>query len=379
MSLEERNQAAEHLRLARNSSGHEAAEAAAWARCIVPNSLPALKIEIRRCLELGDGDHADALIAKGLYDWPDHPHLLEFQAKRLAKAHDLETAITTIERVICLCPERYGSRILAGRILLRNDEPRRAIHHLETAVELRQHDADEAKRLLVDGFLAEDDIERAAWYLQELVPQPPLLISKVFRAEGRLLDAASELEESLKRIDQTNDADEYDETFAELIDVVDQIGDHPRLIPLLEEVTSDQPRSCIRAGEAWLAMGEFELAHTIAQSLLGEARWRRSALTIMTVASSCMDQHTQADEALITLGETSPTLDAQSVARSWRKATFGKAMNEQRHAPTPTDTQVSPLLRLIKSASDVFIDEAPNDAEAAAHLTLCRYALDGTA
>ncbi|MGI9014479.1 MAG: tetratricopeptide repeat protein [Phycisphaerales bacterium] len=383
----QRKSAAGYLRAARRAPSADAAEAAAWVRCLVPESRAAMRLEIRCALAIRDTDMADALIERGLLSQPDDPQFMVWKAERLLEQRRLPEAQLLIDRAIEYAPARLHARLVAGRIALAQQKLRTAIEHFEMLLAMRPTGNPwerETRSRLIDALIADGDLERAWWVLEAFHPQPPRLVARVLRAEGRLLDAADVLEATLSQSHDQHDADaredqsELDCTRADLIDIVEGSGNLDWLTQLLEDTTVQTPLALIRAAEAWMSMGHLATAIGVVQPLLNDPVHRRAALTIMTIASACDGSDAEAEDALVAIGQTtSGRVDTQLSAHAWQRAYFGRsiraaALPSARQSPAPD----SPLLRLVASAAEVFAQAGPRDAAAAAHLRLCRAVLD---
>lgn len=371
MSESDRQRAAGLLRQARALPEAEASEAASWARCAAPASRAALLMEIRRALALGDTHHADALIVQGLLFHRNHPSLLLLYAERLLARGRMDEASAAVETARALRPDHFATRWIAAEIALSRGDAPAAVTHLNHAIRARPDLAATARESLVEALLADVRVEEATTALAAIEPAPPLLRARLLLAQGRPRDAVKVLETALGGLDSNQ---ERDDVLTELIDALERLGDRCRLPILLNATTITTPRALARAGRAWLALGKYERAASVAEALLDDPRYRAEALTILAAARCTRGAMIDARAAVIELGTGSaPT--AANTAEVWRAAISGEAMLRILHDKGAGTAVPSPLRLLLEDAAKTFSQAAALDAGGATHLSVCRTAL----
>jgi len=366
----ERQQAAELLRKARRESGESATEAAAWARCMAPESRAALRLEIDLAIRAGDQHHADATIAQGLLLWPDHAGLLlQFARRRMTRglaAH----ARRAIERAVKQRPHHAATRLLAGAIAEKCSQFDLARAHFEAAAVRRPH-RDEALTALFHLHLRDGDVDEAARVLHRFEAAPVVLRAQLLRAQKAVPDAISLLESQLDAIGQRS---ECDEILRELINLCDCAFDDDRVMEHMARTNAETPRAAVCGAAAMLRTGRFEEAGRRAEEFLDNPLVEQEAAAIVSIAALAQgdaEKATAGIDQLRALGR----VDTVLLAHLWRQSLLGRLLNEIRHGSTP-ETE-SPLAVLIRCAHRVFASAGTDDEVATRHRALCEAAING--
>lgn len=259
--------AARHLREARRSTGHEALEAVAWARCAVPRSVRAIVFEARLTIEQGDAAEADALIAQGLLLAPADASLLTLHARRLLDRGLVERAGRVADLALSKRPYHVGLRRLAARIARARGDAAQAADHLRAALRIGPAGRRGVLSDLIVVLLELDRTEEARTLVNTLDPPSLYLESLIVeRLEGplaaldRLTDASPPAEHASGAVAPADesDSDSSDHRLERRIDLADRVGDGGRLDDALQAVSRTTPRALRRAVRVWLRRGEFE-------------------------------------------------------------------------------------------------------------------------
>lgn len=378
--MNDRHAAAEHLRHARRllaAGTHaldEAAEAAAWSRCAWPESIVARRLEARLALLLGDAPQADTLIAQGLLLKPNDPGLTRLLAARQVSRGRIAEARRLVDDLLTRSPEHAGTLLLAADIAAALGQYPREIELIERILPRRSEDA-ALHRRLAEAHLHADQIDEAERLASLLRPRDRVLEARCYLERGRLPDAAALLEAAEREMQLD------EEGVILLIDVLESIGDGPRLRTRLDMIDATRPRALLRAARARLLLGDFERIRKDLASLMNTSADRSEAAGLLTAACWGLGRF-DAARTWFTRYRDEGRSNPQTFAEIWRRALWGRL--RQTHinpAHAGGDPDVSPLNRLLRSALAVFSDDLrrqPDDPEALLALDRCRALLPNT-
>lgn len=354
----DRQQAARLLRDIRAASHDEMDELLDWALSYMPWSRPLQRLKIRRLLDQGDLEAAEALIAKGLLLRPTDPALTLLKGRALAGRERFPEAQAELRLALKQRPWHVGALELAAYAAGQLGDHAHAAALLEQAASRRAND-DGLKRRLVEALLAADLPVRAEEVLNTIESSAMVLKSRLLRCQNRPLDALAVLEEA---IEQT-DAQDSDEQLEALTDLLEEIADTARLRDAISKIGPDHPRAHLRTCRALLSLGDFNQCAMRAQGSASNPTTRREALHALVVASAEADRHRHALDALCELTSMANGLNPRRMAECWLRAFKGRMIQRQLSAETAgADPSLKLLPAVLNEAVAVF-DERLADAE----------------
>jgi tetratricopeptide (TPR) repeat protein len=369
MMEHDRTLAARHLRAARRLPADEAMDAVAWARCAVPASVPALRLEARLALAHGDASAADAIIAQGLLLRRNDPTLLALLADRLSQRglhHRAEDAIT---RALTARPAHRATHLVAAKCAERRGRSDDMIRHLEAAVAWPPDGRGEAEAALVRAHLACREIDRAEALVVAMQPAAPTLRALVLQARGELMRAIEVLDAARPSACSATERDSLD---AVLIDLLDQHGDLSRLGALGVETPDDQPASHIALAKWSLSRGAFDDAIARAERLLERGQHQDESLIVLAVAQFMIGDEASAADSVSAVSAHDHALKAFA-ADCWRRAALGRSIQSLTAGESPSRWgESSPLGRLLHSSLLSLEGAGDDDLEAGRHAEVCR-------
>jgi hypothetical protein len=133
------------------------------------------------------------------------------------------------------------------------------------------------------------------------------------------------------------------------IDLLESIGDRPRLTQLLHRLAGTEPATTTRAMLAWLALGEFELVCEQTECLHALSPTAALCILPLHIVALVLSGRIAAAEPLIRQFQLHARADDhQRMAEVWMRGIHGHLLAEQRSAITsavdPSDHQLHPLL-----------------------------------
>jgi len=386
-----REKAARLLRAARAAGPEHAGEAIGWAMCALPESRQVRRLKIDYLLSTGQYDSADALVARSIMHGMDHPLIRLRWAQSMFDQNRPAQADIEIRRVLQCRPNHIKALLLASEISSRLGDRHRAIEMLARVTGQRPESV-QIQHRLIQALLEAGLVEDAARMLATLADRPVILHARVSLAQRRTLEAMELLEEAAFSPDQSFDREAL---FCELIDVLEQTGDMPRLRALCDYLLSTQaPGSTIlsekmklRAAQAMLVLGDC--GH--AAAWIGDGATGRAALDVRVVAASLAGQTARASDALRQFSETAQRdsriapvhqgqgsthgPDPRPMARQWLRGLLGRMIVDQtdaRHAGAdPSMGLLEPMLRDAAEVLDAALAENQSHPHATA-LERCR-------
>ncbi len=355
----DRAEAARLLRSARET-GPDADETIDWAFAAMPHSSAAHRLKVQALLRQGDWETADALLARELLQRPTHAGLILLRAQSSFGQGRDRDAEADLRLVLALRPEHTRALELAGRVALRLGHPEQAAAHFR-AVDAA-HPSDRIKELRVEALLAAGRPDLARGVLGSMEEAPPLTAARVLRAEGRALEAADVLA-AARSVERCPD---HAAITVALIDVVESIADARRLRHLLDTVTPSDPDALLRAGRAWLSLGEFRAAVGAMRRLSRVPGRSALALVILMVAAAMLQRPRLAARALHRLRHIDEPVARESVADAWCRGLLGRILIDQRSARVAGADPLSGRLgRLLGDAVGQFSAELTRGTESA--------------
>ena len=354
----DREEAARVLRRVRLAGPKQTDEAIDWAFSVMPHSRPLQRLRIRRLLDQGDLEGANALIGRGLLKRPTDSAFTLLRAESLASQGGFEAAKAELRLALKQRPNHIGTLRLAAEVADRLGDSAHAVRLLERAVALRPYD-EAIKALLVSALIRAEYPVRAEAVHDSMKSPPPVLTAELRRCQSRLLDAVNVLENSIGLDDEDGRQDELIEA---LIDLLEEIGDATALQDLTRQAGPGLPRAHLRAGRAELSLGEFAAGAARAQDLLREPLHRREALHLLVVAAAETGRNQQARDALCELTATDKALNPRRMAECWLRAFRGKMLRRQYCArQAGADPSLKLLPALLSEAVALFEEQLADD------------------
>lgn len=367
MSTSDRQAAAQYLLEARailreggESAGEMAAEAVSWARCSWPESLAARRLEVRLAIDHGHADFADSLIAQGLLLRPADRSLRRAYAERLIARGSLADARNILDDLLKQQPNHAATLRLAARVAERLGQHIRRVELLQEVLFLRPGDV-AVLHEMIDAYLQAELLDDAERLIAMCNPPVPSLEARWLVAKGRLHDAASQLE----RVYASGSLDEAGTIV--LIDLLEELGDSVRLRAVLDAVTPAQPSALLRASRARLLLGDFDRVQRDLARIFATSANRQEAASLLTAASWASGRFDAARTWLSRAREEGHG-EPLVFAEIWRRTLWGRLRSthtDPRQAGA--DPESSPLNRMLRSALDIFSEDAerqPHDEEA---------------
>jgi len=365
----DRTIAARHLRAARRLPPDEAMDAVAWARCAVPASVPALRLEARLALAHGDASAADAIIAQGLLLRRNDPTLLALLADRLSQRGLHHRAEDAIARALTARPAHRATHFVAARCAERRGRSDDVIRHLEAAVAWPPDGRGEAEAALVRAQLAQGRIDQAESLVVAMQPAAPTLRALVLQARGELMHAIEVIDAARSCACSASERDPIDSL---LIELLEQHGDRSRLSAVAAETPNDQSASHIALAKWSLSRGAFDDAIARAERLLELGQHQDESLIILAVAQFMVGDEATAADSVSAVSTHDHALKSFA-ADCWMRAALGRSVQSLTawHSPSQWG-ESSPLGRLLHSSLLALEAAGEDDLEAGRHAEVCR-------
>jgi tetratricopeptide (TPR) repeat protein len=292
-----------------------------WAFWMMPESMPARRMWIEQLIRQHDYESADALIARGLLVRPTDAALTLLRARSLVAQGRDEEAARELNLVLARRPHHAGALELAGRAALRLGRALDAAGFLERAG--RRRPGEERRCLLAEAWLDAGRPRLARRVVRSMIAPPPLLVARLLRAEGRLLEAVETLEQAARH------GDAGEAIVVALIDLIEETGDAARLRALLGTVAPDRPGALARCASSWLATGAFRTAALRMARLARVPGHRAAGLVRLMVAAAMMGRLGLARRALGRLRRLDEPVDRLAVAEVWARGLLGRLLADQ--------------------------------------------------
>jgi DNA-binding SARP family transcriptional activator len=225
---------------------------------------------------------------------------------------------------------------------------------MERAVELRPFD--ESMRLqLIEALLAHGAHVQAARQLAHLPDPPALLEARVFKAQGRLIDALARLERAWH---EHSDGANSDEIAAAIIELAEDVGQLETLERFVSALDVSHPRALARAAEACLVLGRFDDAMRLGAALLKRREFVPMGRGILLVAATMNGSFGVAQRAARQLITSERTIDRLSLADLWRRGMIGRLISKHMALDASARTNHhSVLLTMAQSAAALFREQ----------------------
>jgi tetratricopeptide (TPR) repeat protein len=356
-----RKEAAEMIRAVRNAprGSEERSELVGWALTLFRANPMVRRLKIDHLLDTGEYDSADALIARALMRGNSREAcgLMHWRFARSLHAQGrLESAWHHVTIALTDHPHHGGALQLAAQIARDSGDTATSVELLLRACALRPAIGD-LRAHLVDALLAIGQTHEAAVELGRIQSPPPCLVSRVLRAQGRTLEAVELLEQAMA---YASDTDAAPELHLALMAALEELGDERRLADAIAGATNDEPEaerssnSRLRAAQAMLGQGHFDLALEMIGPLVHDVRRRRSALPVAIIAHTMLEQPSQAREAFLLWRQIEPAPSVDSMAPLWLFAIEGLILVEAVDIrSTGRDPSLGLLRPMLKRAATV--------------------------
>lgn len=364
-----RPKAARLLRAARSAGPERAGEAIGWALCAMPERRQVRCMKVDYLLSIGNYDSADALLARCIMTGMDHPLIRLRWARSLFEQGRQAQADGEIRGVLDVRPHHGAALALAAAIASAMCDHQRAVKMLLLAARQKPGNIQIQYRL-IEAMLAAGMVDDAAEVLRELEHPPAALAAGILRMQGRMLDAVELLEQALPL---SSCWKEREPICLELLDLLEAIGDVPRLanvVEFLEGLTIQGNRSTpmsvqIRTARALLVLGDGARAAARLRELAQVKALDRIALAHLVVAEALNGHVERANDALDQMNDLArmtrrndragwreqapPSESAAPIAEIWLRGLLGRMTVDQtdaRHAGAdPSIGLLQPLLR----------------------------------
>lgn len=348
-----RTQAAQLLKLARQTGGDVVTEAIDWAFAAMPDRPAVQRLKVRSLMRTGELEAADALLAQALLVYPIDPVLSLLRAERLLAKGRLQSAAREVELVLGRQPDRPSALALGAEVAMKQADHRRAVHFLERALQVRPFETAHRMRL-VEALLADSRGAQAALQLAHLTNPPALLEARVLRALGRAIDALARLQQEWNHGAKGERADGIAAGIVELLEETGRIDELDRFVTTLG---TSHPRALASAAEAWLMLGRFEEAVELGAKLLRRRAFMPTGRGVLLVATTMLGNFGLAQRVVRQLIASERTIDRISLADLWRRGMIGRLIRThtalmQNAAPTR-----SGLESLADSATALFREQ----------------------
>jgi tetratricopeptide (TPR) repeat protein len=346
----DRKAAADVLRAARRASPEGASELLDSLLLVHSPSRPMQRLKIRLSLDAGHVDEADAWTARALLLWPVDPSLMLLRGHVLAARGRWQEADAEVTAVMGMRPHHCGAIRLAARIASALGEHQRAVALLDRVAE-RQPAGENVPEHLAETLLDAGDLPRAAAVAESIVPRNALLLARIRRAQGRMLDAVELIEGRLAMCDTRS---ETDRCLGLLIAILEEAGDVHRVRETVLRIEPQHSSASLCAALALLGLGEFAAAARRLATLIRTDSCSRPALHALAVAATLMGRVRLAQRALRRLWRTREGVDRPTMLECWRRGLLGRLMREQHSPSAGRDPGSGILPALLESAVKVF-------------------------
>lgn len=375
-----RDKAAILLREARNVLDIQTCETIDWAFSQIPDSPGARRLKIKQLISQDDLDAASALISQGLLQRPTNAALTLLRAQVLFGQENYGECELELRLLLLKRPKHFTSLILAGQIALMLDDPLRSASYFTRASSRRPSDIRTLK-LLAKSWIAAGKVQAARQVLERIQPQPLFLAATLLKAEGRLLEAADAFEHAASNLSGST----RETAICELIAVLEEIGDMPRLKRILDPINKSTPNALLRAGQAWLWLGAFKTALVRMASLSKVPEFMYPALTIGLVASCMLNRHNLSERILQRLHTEDKPVNNHTLAHAWCCGIMGRLLlaqcNPRQAGADPRTGQLGHLLQEAVIVFDQQLGEigdsicSTRQSELEHHLIVCQQGL----
>lgn len=330
-----------------------------WALFALPDSFAARRLTIQSLLLAADERHVDALLARSLRRWPDRPALLLLQAQRLLDRGEPDAAERIITAALRQRPRHVATLRCAGRIAAAQGRRAEAADLLRRAFE-RSVDADRdaVGRELVHALLAADRPDEAEEIVRSLNARSDDLLAMIRAAQGRTREAIELMERAAVTAE---DHAAREAMLCGLVTMLEQAHDHARLREVLRSLEDAAPVTRLRAGLAWLALGEFDAAEEAVADLVEDSRHGHAAQAVLIASAAMTGRLAGAEQLVRSFNAVTEGSDRWCLADAWARAIQGSIIAEQSSAAAagadPSASLLRPLLdRALKSFDEALAD-----------------------
>jgi hypothetical protein len=344
-----RREAALVLRRLRASGDAPAADDVEGLRCVLPDSLPILRMHIRALAQSEHWEAMDALLSVGLLLRPHDRWLSLCRASRLLDMKQPQAAQAEIEAIVASRPMDLWARRLAARCARLQGAHASALEHSELAAIL-SHRAEDCEALISDLLCVGRAADAHAW-AKTCGTVSRVLRAQVMLATGSLLSSLDVLRE--KDPEGRDRPGWLAERFLE-IEIVERLGRRDELDAILNQ-HGDDGEVRLRASAGLLALGDMRRAICQAWSARNEGSLHGRAMMLIAVAATMLRRPRLARRTMNRLRRRGETFDVEWFTQVWRRALAGRVIADQMDFDLAgRDPTTMMLPRLVADAAGVF-------------------------
>jgi thioredoxin-like negative regulator of GroEL len=339
-----RSEVAVELRHLRRLSSAAIDDRSEWLWCLLPQSMPILRLRVRMLLASGLAEDADAIIAKGLLWRPADRWLTLARAERLLARRRPFDAERESLIVLAQCPLDIRALTIAGQAALLCGRHEIAVERLSVATIIAPERSD-LRRTLVEALCAAGMHAEAGRIISDWHEAPVGLSTKVLIAEGRWLDAEHLLRGALAG---SLSRDDRAEIIACRLDLLERMGMRAELHRFVASLDNEPAHTRLRIAVSLLWLGEFTRAARIAFALRHDSDHRSHAMTLLAAAAGLARRRSLAACAVNRLKRQGSTMDRAWLQLVWRRGLFGRVIADQkdfsRAGRDPSQSVLKPLM-----------------------------------
>lgn len=334
--------AAELRRMRRDPSG-EITDRMEWVWCLVPLSMPVLRLRVRRLRASGRLEEADAAITQGLLWKPSDRWLSLARAERRLEENDPITAEREALAVLARRPLDERGLLIAGEAARRCGRLEEAVERL-TLAEILSPQRTGARAALVKALCASGRAPEALAIVERWAEAPVLLVADVLLACGRPLDA----DDVIRKAAGACSRDEAEELFIRRLEILERLGQRSQLAAILSQRGDQSPRAQLRTGVSWLRLGAWRHAAIAAYRQRHVPGLRSKAMVLLAAAGALSGRRSLAQRSLRALKVCPEPVDAEWVRLVWSGGLLGRVVADQKEfslaGRDPSQSVLKPLL-----------------------------------
>ncbi|HRP62165.1 MAG TPA: hypothetical protein PK400_02610 [Phycisphaerales bacterium] len=356
------SEAAALLRAARRNPS-EASRLVDWVLLAAPDSRSAQRLKIQCLLAERDFESADAMLARALLVRPHDRSFIMLRVKSLIAQSRLQQAECELEAAIIAHPKWKSAIRIAAEVAEQLGNVSRACALYGRLIQLEPKQTWVRDRY-IRSLIQSGDVEHAEELLDRTPDAPHVLVARLRKRQGRLLDAVELLHEAVAA-SHTSSAVERDEALLLLLESLEEIGELRTAQRLASEASSRCPAARLHTGLLLLRQGRFVQAVREMAKLRDHENLADDALRTLCVAAALSGRPRLAKRAAARVSASGRT-HIQAMIERWRRGMIGRVVRNQQSAKTagadPCSSLLTPLIGDALSTFDALARDAMDAA-----------------
>lgn len=337
-------EAAALLRAAKRNPS-EASRLVDWVLLASPDSRSAQRLKVQCLLVERDFENADAMLARALLIRPHDRSFVMLRVKSLIAQSRLEHASRELEAALVAHPEWKAAIRIAAEVAEQLGNVNQACTLYARLMRLEPEKSwvrDRYIRALIEAGA----VEHAEELLDRTPDAPRVLVARLRRQQGRLLDAVELLHEAVA---DSNDlsAAERDEALLLLLEMLEEIGELRTAQRLASAASARCPAARLHTGLLLLRQGRFVQAAREMAGLRDDDKLADDAMRTLCVAAALSGRPRLAKRAVARVS-AGGRAHIHAMIERWRRGMIGRVVRNQQSAKTagadPCSSLLTPLI-----------------------------------